>query len=219
VSTRIFFALVSAIASMLAVVPSIAHAHPHGQISCSAKLSFQQGRVHRIALALEVDADNSAKILHQQIIDAKTGEPQGPRGLMLKNLVGKAFREQDWLVALRPEDKEEGAPSTTPPAVPNAPSASIPLLEKSPVGLKKLASGALQVSLELEPDWSKAQTADAYVLACQDPSWFWVASFDSGKSVQTQGPLCQAQAIDDQLKLPNAPQALLTRFKLVCAMQ
>jgi hypothetical protein len=85
----------------LGLMGSLALAHPDGKIACSASLSISEGRPSLIALTLEVDAENSGKILAQQVIDPNSGELQGASAEALKNLLAKGFREQDWLLSFR----------------------------------------------------------------------------------------------------------------------
>jgi hypothetical protein len=192
----------------LAGVGSSAWAHPHGTIACSAQLSFEQDKLRSIRLRLEIDTGNSERILTNQIIDEHTGEPQGPRALMLKNLVARAFREQDWLLSVKQGSGQALVP--------------IALTEQSPLWVKRTPAGRLALGLDLAPSTpsvtaSPASASQEYVLACQDPSWFWVASFGDAQSLQVQGAACRAQALTDELKMPDASQALQTRFRIECA--
>jgi hypothetical protein len=185
-----------------------AQAHPHGTITCSAQLSFEQDKLRLIRLRLEIDAGNSERILMNQLFDEQTGEPQGPRALMLKNLVARAFREQDWLLSLKQGPSQALVP--------------IALAEQSPMWVKRTPAGRLALGLDLAPSTPIAPSHSAsaspeYFVTCQDPSWFWVASFSDAQSLQVQGAPCRAQALTDELKMPDNSQALQTRFRIECA--
>lgn len=191
----------------LAGFSSPVQAHPHGTIACSAQLSFEQDQLRSIRLRLEIDAGNSERILLNQIFDEQTGEPQGPRALMLKNLVARAFREQDWLLSLKQGPSQALVP--------------IALAEQSPMWVKRTPAGRLALGLDLAPSTPivsshSPSASQEYLVTCQDPSWFWVASFSDVQSLQVQGAECRAQALTDELKMPDASQALQTRFRIEC---